>query len=55
MGVQWSHDHAKAAKLKNGVPTGSLTLEEASAVAAELGMPVPGEWLAPSEATSPAK
>ena len=45
-GVQWSKDHKKAARLKNGVPVGSLSLEEAAEISASLGMPVPGEWMA---------
>ena len=44
-GIQWSADHKKAAKLKNGVPVGSCTLKEAGALSARLGMPVPGSWL----------
>ena len=44
-GVQWSADHKKAAKLKNGVPVGGLPLKDAGALSARLGMPVPTSWL----------
>jgi len=44
-GVQWSADHAKAARLRNGVPVGSLSLSEAAEISARLSLPVPGEWL----------
>lgn len=44
-GVQWSADHKKAAKLQNGVPVGGCSLDEAGAISARLGMPVPGIWL----------
>ena len=44
-GVQWSADHKKAARLKNGVPVGSLTLEAAGELAAQIGIPVPSDWM----------
>ena len=44
-GVQWSADHKKAARLRNGVPIGSLSLPEAGEISARLNLPVPGEWL----------
>lgn len=43
-GVQWSEDHTKAARLKNGIPIGSVSLVEAGQISARLGMPVPSEW-----------
>ena len=44
-GVQWSQDHKMAARLKNGVPVGSITPRSAASISARIGMPVPGEWL----------
>ena len=43
-GVQWSEDQKKAARLKNGIPVGSVSLEEAGKIAARLGMPPPSSW-----------
>ena len=43
-GVQWSENHKKAARLKNGIPIGSLSLEEAATISSNLGMPVPADW-----------
>ena len=44
-GVQWSADHAKAARLKNGIPVGGLSLAEAAEISERIGLPVPSEWL----------
>lgn len=45
-GVQWSDDHRKAARLKNGIPTGSVALDEAGQIASTVGLPVPSDWWA---------
>ena len=43
-GVQWSADHKKAARLNNGVPTGTCSLPEAGDISSRVGMPVPFSW-----------
>lgn len=44
-GVQWAADGSKAARLMDGKPVASITIEEGAAIAARLEMPVPDHWL----------
>ena len=45
IGVQWAKDGRKCAKLQDGKPTASITIEEGAEIAEKLGIPVPREWL----------
>ena len=44
-GVQWAADGSKAARLMEGKPVASITIEEGAAIAGRLEMPVPEHWL----------
>ena len=44
-GVQFSRNHKKAARLKHGIPVGSLSLEDAAVICRRIGLPVPSSWM----------